>query len=148
MKTRSRIVSLFIPIGGLLLTGFLFQPNRQEEASLRQALNDYLFEGLKSSDTELLDQIIHPDWRLLNVPEGRLVQFERSDFYSWLSGEEDSETTYEILSVDISGPIASVKTRENASDHYWIDYLHVAKIDGRWWIIGKLAHPFREGAPQ
>ena len=144
MKARTRLVLLMVPITALLLGAHRDQAVLQEETSIRHAINEYLFEGLKTSDTNLLDQIIHPDWRLFNVRDGSLVQYARADFYSWLSGEEDAETGYEILSVDVTGPIASVKIREDAGDHLWIDYLHLAKAEGRWWIIGKIAHPVRK----
>jgi hypothetical protein len=107
-------------------------------------MEEFLFEGLRTGDTELLDQIIHPEWRLFNVRNDQLVQYSRADFFSWQSGEEEAGGGYEILSIDITGPVASVKTREDAGDAYWIDYLHMAKADGRWWIIGKVAHLVRK----
>ena len=141
MKARFGLVLLMVPITALLLGSSRYNTALQEETSIRQAIDEFLFEGLKTSDTGLLDQIIHPDWRLFNVRDDHLVQYARTDFYSWLSGEEDAQTRYEILSVDITGPIASVKTREDAGDHFWIDYLHLAKAEGRWWVVGKIAHP-------
>lgn len=145
MTSRIRRAFLIVPMAALLLGSSWYKTELQEEASIRQAIDEYLFEGLRTGDTALLDQIIHPDWRLVNVRDDHLVQYDRETFYSWQSGGEDSEDGYEILSIDITGPIASVKTREDAGDHFWIDYLHLAKAEGRWWVIGKIAHPVNKG---
>lgn len=147
MKSRIRLALLMVPITAFLLGSARYNVDLQEEASIRRAIEDYLFEGLRTSDTDLLDQIIHPDWRLYNVRGDQLVHYSRADFFSWQSGGEEAEGGYEILSVDVTGPVASVKTREDAGDHYWIDYLHMARADGRWWVIGKVAHQVRKDLP-
>lgn len=144
MKKRLTFIALTLSTAAALLIGATYSTERQAEDSIRQALNDYLFEGLRTSNRQLLDQIVHPTYSLHNVSRDRLVRYDRSDFYSWLSGEEDSETRYEIMSIDITGPTAAVKTREDGGDHYWIDYLHMVRLEGQWWIIGKLAHQVRK----
>lgn len=87
MKSRTRLVLLIVPIAVLLLGSSRYTTVPQEEASIRQAIEEYLFEGLRTADTDLLGQIIHPDWRLFNVRDDRLVQYFRADFFSWQGGE-------------------------------------------------------------
>ena len=56
------------------------------------------------------------------------------------SAHPESEKVFEIEVLDAFRDIATVKV----SSHPYMDYLHLAKINGRWWIINCL-YELRQG---
>jgi len=50
------------------------------------------------------------------------------------SARQPREKTFEVEVLDVFQRIATVKV----SSYPYMDYLHLAKVDGRWWIINGL----------
>jgi hypothetical protein len=114
-----------------------------DSAGIRQAALDYI-EGWYEGNAERMERAVHPDLakRIINVDQrGRsalghqsamtLVQNTRR------GGGKDTPAAQQrkdVRILDIFGNSASV--RVDASS--WIDYLQVAKWNGRWVIINVL----------
>ena len=139
MKKNLVILALIISVI-VSFIAFTYE-EETEKAAVRKAIQDYFIQGLLKSDIELLKQIIHEEWRLHNVRKGKLVNYTRKDLFSWNSHGEDRDSKIEILYVDVTGDVAAAKTREDAGKFYWVDYFNLVKLDGKWWIIDKVAHP-------
>ena len=119
-------------------------PPSADAAAIRQAALDYI-EGWYEADAERMERALHPELakRIVqtNPQNGRsrldqmgalaLVQGTRRG-----GGKETPKQRQQkdVTILDAFGSAASVKIV--ASD--WIDYLHLAKFNGRWVIVNVL----------
>ena len=138
-------VVLMVGIILVSLSGSVAQePNADaERAAIKQTALDYI-EGWYEGNAERMERALHPELakRIARTnPEGR----SRLDQMSAMSlvqgtkrgGGKDTpkeKQQKDVTILDIYENAASVKVV--ASD--WIDYLHVAKFNGRWVIVNVL----------
>jgi hypothetical protein len=138
-------VVLLVGIILVSLSGSVAQePNADaERAAIKQTALDYI-EGWYEGNAERMERALHPELakRIARTnPEGR----SRLDQMSAMSlvqgtkrgGGKDTpkeKQQKDVTILDIYENAASVKVV--ASD--WIDYLHVAKFNGRWVIVNVL----------
>ena len=114
-----------------------------DSAAIRQAALDYI-EGWYEGNAERMERAVHPDLakRIINADQrGRgvlghqsamtLVQNTRRG-----GGKETpvAERRTDMRILDIFGNTASVRVDADR----WIDYMHIAKWNGRWVIINVL----------
>jgi hypothetical protein len=114
-----------------------------DSAGIRQAALDYI-EGWYEGSAERMERAVHPDLakRIINLDQrGRnvlghqsamtLVQGARRG-----GGKETpvAQQRKDVRILDVFGNTASVRVDATS----WIDYLHVAKWNGRWVIINVL----------
>ena len=114
-----------------------------DSAAVRAAALDYI-EGWYEGNPERMERAVHPDLakRIVNTnPNGRSALGHQSAMTLVLNtrrgGGKDTPVAQqrkEVRILDIFGNTASV--RIDAST--WIDYLHVAKWNGRWVIVNVL----------
>ena len=110
---------------------------------IKQAALDYI-EGWYDGNAERMERALHPELakRIVRTDErGRsslgqmgamtLVQFTRAGEGKSIPKEKQQK---DVTVLDIFGNAASVKVI--ASD--WVDYLHLAKWNGRWVIVNVL----------
>jgi hypothetical protein len=119
--------------------------------SITETSRDYT-EGWFNADEERMQRSLHPDlvkrtiWH--DIPNntwkvGRTLTAEAMAGYTRQGGgraHPESEKFFEIEVLDAFRHIATVKV----SSHPYMDYLHLAKINGRWWIINCL-YEVRQG---
>ncbi len=114
-----------------------------QKAAITQTALDYI-EGWYTGDAERMERALHPELakRIVHTnPQGQsrldqmsamsLVQGTRRGFGKQTPKEKQLK---EITILDVFENAASVKIV--ASD--WIDYLHIAKFNGRWVIVNVL----------
>jgi hypothetical protein len=114
-----------------------------DSAAIRQPAVDYL-EGWYTGDAERMERCLHPDLakrivrtdttgasRLDHMGALRLVQNVRAGYGAKTPVKKQQK---DITILDVFENAASVKAV--ASD--WVDYLHVAKFNGRWVIVNVL----------
>jgi hypothetical protein len=114
-----------------------------DSAAIRSTALDYI-EGWYTASAERMERALHPDLakRIINTnPRGRnvlghqsamtLVQNTRAG-----GGRETpvAQRRTDVRILDIFGNTASVRIDADS----WVDYLHVAKWNGRWVIINVL----------
>lgn len=124
-----------------------------DSAAIRQTALDYI-EGWYEGNAERMERALHPDLakRIINVDQrGRnmlghqsamtLVQNTRRG-----GGKETpaAERRTDVRILDVFGMTASVRVDADR----WIDYLHIAKWNGRWVIINVLWENRPAGRPQ
>lgn len=134
----------------ILITGFGFTSGAQSGLSqadaegIKQAALDYA-EGWYEGNAERMERALHPDLakrivrtdpqsgrsRLENMGALTLIQGVRSGYGKNTPKEKQLKNVQILDSLTNS---ASVKV-EMAD---WIDYLHVAKLNGRWVIVNVL----------
>ncbi len=125
-------------------------PDQQGElAAIEAAARDYI-DGWYEGDAERMARGLHPDLRkrsFRELPGGgqivndltytTMVAYTKKGFGT-KSKKEGQVNKVKIL--DVSPTIASVKT---VSPEF-IDYLHLAKVDGQWRIVNVLWEPTPE----
>ncbi len=114
-----------------------------DRAAIKQTALDYI-EGWYSGDAERMERALHPELakrivhtnqqgqsRLDQMSAMSLVQGTRRGFSKQTPKEKQQK---DVTILDVFENSASVKIV--ASD--WIDYLHLAKFNGRWMIVNVL----------
>jgi CubicO group peptidase (beta-lactamase class C family) len=114
-----------------------------DSAGIRNTALDYI-EGWYSGDGPRMERALHPDLakrivttdstgqsRLSHTGALALVQSTRRGGGSAISPPERRQ---EVTILDIYGGAASVRIRASS----WVDYLHLAKFNGRWVIVNVL----------
>lgn len=113
-----------------------------DKAAITQTALDYL-EGWYAADAERMERALHPELakRIVRTnPQGSrldqmgamtLVQYTRRGGGKNTPKEKQQK---DVVILDVFENAASVKAV--ASD--WIDYLHVAKVNGKWVIVNVL----------
>ena len=133
----------------LLLGVFAFQASAQtkvsdeDKAAITSTALDYI-EGWYTGDAERMERALHPDLakrivrtndknqsRLDQMSALSLVQAVRSGYGKNTPKERQQK---DVTILDVYENTASVKLV--AAD--WIDYLHIAKYNGRWVIVNVL----------
>ena len=114
-----------------------------DAAAIKQTALDYV-EGWYEANAERMERSLHPDLAkriVRNSPEGRsrLDQMSAMTLVQGVKrgGGKDTPKNNQqkdVIILDIFGNTASVKCV--MSD--WIDYMHMAKFNGRWVIVNVL----------
>jgi hypothetical protein len=118
--------------------------SESESAAIKQTALDYI-EGWYEGNAERMERALHPELakRMVDTNPGNgksrlnqmgamtLVQYTRQGGGSRTPKEKQQK---EVVILDVFENAASVKVI--ASD--WIDYLHLAKFNGRWVIVNVL----------
>ncbi len=139
MKKSALIVSLLLLI---LSAQALAQTDTDREAIRRAALN--YAEGWYEGNAEKMESSLHPNLakrravtndkgqsRLDELSSLGLVQGTRSGFGKNTAKEEQQK---DVTILDVFGGTATVKLEMRD----WIDYMHIARFNGRWVIVNVL----------
>ena len=114
-----------------------------DSAGIRAAALDYI-DGWYAADGERMERALHPELakrnvfsdssgrsRLIQMSAMTLVQGTRSQGGSTIP---NGQRTDSVRILDIYGGAASARVRAAT----WVDYMHLAKFNGRWRIINVL----------
>ncbi|HEV7844147.1 MAG TPA: nuclear transport factor 2 family protein [Pyrinomonadaceae bacterium] len=119
-------------------------PNTTDTAAIRQTALDYI-EGWYEGNAERMERALHPELakRIVHTnPENNQSRLDQMSAMSLLLGTRKGigrntpkeRQQKDVTILDIYENAASVKIV--AAD--WIDYLHMAKFNGRWVIVNAL----------
>ena len=116
-------------------------PSSSEAAAIEACARDYI-EGWYAGDAARMERSLHPELAkriVKRLPDGRgelqnmgamaLVQHTRAR-----SGKPEVGKRADVKILDIFGRTASVRVDAES----WIDYIHLAQVDGRWRIVNVL----------
>lgn len=116
----------------------------QTTEKIKQAIINFV-KGGDNSDIELLDKVLHSDFRVTNNGFMGTKGVTIIDKQKYLSNIKTGifgglPRTMEIENIDENGTIASVKIRLESSENSFISYNSlVVDIDNEWKIINNLA---------
>jgi hypothetical protein len=119
-------------------------PRDADRAAIERAALDYI-EGWYEGNAERMERSLHPELAKRIVRTDPATGRSRLDQMSAMTLVQGTRTGYgkktpedkrqkDVTILDVFGNTASVKVV--ASD--WVDYLHVAKFNGRWVIVNVL----------
>ena len=124
---------------------------KEDIRAVIEVARDYT-EGWFTADTARMERALHPElvkrsiwhdlkndtWKVRHTLTAEMmVGYTRQGGGSKL---QDFEKAFEVEVLDVFRHIATVKV----SSYPYMDYLHVAKMDGRWWIVNAL-YALRQG---
>jgi hypothetical protein len=144
MKMRKIILVLVFSLAFCVL-GVQAQPNISDtdKAAIKQTVLDYI-EGWYEGDAERMERALHPDLakRIVRTNDKGQSRFDQMSAMSLVQGTRrgggkqtpKEKQQKDVTILDVFENAASVKIV--ASD--WIDYLHIAKLNGRWVIVNVL----------
>jgi hypothetical protein len=115
-----------------------------EREAVRQAVLDYV-EGVYNVDASRIERGVHPDLakRGFSVKQGEAAYSAHTMSYAQLvdlarnynkNGRVPKDAPKLVEIYDVSDQTASVKL----TAHWGIDYMHLAKYEGKWKIINVL----------
>ena len=127
----------------LLLSPAVHAQSAADTAGIRAAALDYI-EAWYAADGARMEQALHPELAKRNVTtdaQGRsqlrqmsamtLVQGTRRGGGAYIPA---AERRSEVRILDVFNGAASVRVRAST----WIDYMHLARVNGRWVIMNVL----------
>ncbi|MEO0526501.1 MAG: nuclear transport factor 2 family protein [Bacteroidota bacterium] len=130
----------------LVFISYITTAQSSDEELIKQAAIDYM-ESYYSSNQSQMERAVHHEvakrhiieregFQLVkNMGYTELVSLTKLDGKKWAKLKE-SPLTVDVQILDIDGNIASIKASTNQYDFY--DYMHLAKINGKWKIINVL----------
>jgi len=113
-----------------------------DENGIREAIN-YYAEGMRTGNVEILKEGFHQQAILCGYLGDELIAAPIEGLYDWVKSTPASAESVEafgcsILTIEVTGRVASASVRERSHEGNWIDYFHLLKIENRWWIVSKL----------
>ena len=145
MKKMALILFTVLALGAGVAVAQTTPPPPDDREAIKQTALDYI-EGWYAADAERMERALHPDLAKRIVrPHPEHNKFSRLDHLGALAlvqgarrggGKQTpaEKQQKDVTILDVFGNAASVKIV--AAD--WIDYLHVAKFNGRWVIVNVL----------
>jgi hypothetical protein len=131
-------------LGPLLLAFVLFaaplQAQTPEESAVRAVVESYLH-GLKFNDVASLRKAFWPEARLIFAKrDGTLGQLTQEAWYAGFaqSAGKEEEGSLQIVSLEVTRDIATVKVVEEYPGSRYTDYLSLLRFDGGWKIVNKV----------
>ena len=126
-------------------------PARPEDLKAIEAICRDYTSGWFTADEERMRRALHPElakraiwhdlqdstWKLKTLTAEAMVGYTRE---GGGSGLQEFEKAYEVIILDVFRDIAMVKV----SSYPYMDYLQLAKINDRWWIVNCL-YEVRQG---
>jgi len=140
---RRSISMVPLVMAGVLAGAFIPSRPSADEVAIRATVQKY-FDGLVKFDAPLLAQAFDSTAMIMSAPRGRGLR--RIPFPEWVkftNGEAPAPADYpryknQILSVDIGGNAASVKTDLEWPGVHYVDYLSLLKVGEEWKIVNKI----------
>jgi hypothetical protein len=113
-----------------------------EEDGIREAINYYV-EGMRTGNVETLRKGFHQLAILCGYLGDEMIAAPIEGLYEWVNSNPAPAQTGEvfdcsILSIEITGRVASVSMRETSHEGEVIDYFHLLKDQDTWSVVSKL----------
>lgn len=130
-----------LPLAALWMAASPPAISSADEDAIRATVENY-FAGMMQGRAELLTEAFHSDARLIGVgQEGEALVLPVDRWAQGWEGRSPRDLSTHrnvILSVDIHGDAAMVKTDLVWPNVRYIDYLSLLKLDGEWKIVNKI----------
>jgi len=140
VKTKSSLVILLILLG---VVSMARAQSAADAAAIKQTALDYI-EGWYEGNAERMERALHPELakRIVRTNKEGISRLDQMSAMSLVLGTRrgggkntpKEKQQKDVTILDVYENAASVKVV--ASD--WIDFLHMAKFNGRWVIVNVL----------
>lgn len=137
----ARLCALCLMLGSMVVRELSAQATTTTDAELIRQVVEHYLHGLKFNDTTSLQRVFWPEARLFWVQaDGQLGELTQPQWYASFGGSVGKEEpgVLRMAKIDQARDAASVKVIEEYPGSRYIDYLSLLRIQGRWWIVGKI----------
>ena len=112
-----------------------------DRSAIETTIGHYFKAGDTSSSSELREAF-HPAAMMFFVKDGALAGVSQPEWWARSDANKSpvAASSRQIPVVDVAGDAAFAKVVSVYPTHRFEDYMSLMKIDGRWWIVGKIFH--------
>lgn len=134
MKTFPLLLFFFT----VAVSPLLAQPD--DRAQIESLIHDFYFEGWMTGDTAKVGRAMHPTCHLKYYRDGEFGDISRNDYLARFKPRpKEAGTTGRILSLDITGNIASAKCEIETPKAVFVDYFNLIKTHEGWFVVDKVS---------
>ena len=128
-------------LAALISLGPSAQPSPGDRSAIETTIGHYFKAGDTSSSSELREAF-HPAAMMFFVKDGALAGVSQPEWWARSDANKSpvAALSRQIPVVDVAGDAAFAKVVSVYPTHRFEDYMSLMKIDGRWWIVGKIFH--------
>lgn len=114
-----------------------------DEKAIRQHIERYYFEEVRTSDTAMAHKAFHPVAVMYSVRDGELAPREIPDWLAAIAERapkppKPDAVQRRIVMVDVSGNAAMAKLQLDSPGATITDYMSLLKVNGEWTVVGKI----------
>lgn len=130
-----------ITITLLLLAAFTkIQAQADEKGQIETLIKDFYFEGWMTGDTSKVGRAMHATCHLKYFRDSTFADISRADYLSRFKPRpKDPGVSGRILSIDVTGNIASAKCELETPKALFTDYFNLIKTGEGWFIVDKVS---------
>jgi hypothetical protein len=112
-----------------------------DRSAIEAAVGHYFKAGDTGSSAELREAF-HPAAMMFFVKDGALAGVSQPEWWARADSTKSpvAAQSRAIPVVDVAGDAAFAKVISVYPTHRFADYMSLMRIDGRWWIVGKIFH--------
>lgn len=120
-------------------------PPATDRSAIETTVNHYIKAGDTASSSELREAF-HPATMMFFVKDGVLTGVSQPEWWARTDASAGKPSTpaksrkITLVDMDPAGSAAVAKIISEYPEHRVEDYMSLLKIDGRWWIVGKIFH--------
>ena len=125
----------------ILLTFLSFELSAQkkEKELIEQTIEIY-FDGWMTGDTLKIGKVMHNTCNLKTVKDNEVIVIDRKSYLSRFKLRPKLENSFgKIISIDITGRIASAKCEIEIPERIFTDYFNMIKLNDEWYIVDKIS---------
>ena len=114
-----------------------------EQGGIHQAINFYI-EGLREGSVETLKEAFHAQATMCGYLGETLMIVPIQGLYDFVASHDAPAKTGEpfeasVAATEVAGSVASARITEKSYQGFdFTTFFHLLKIEGRWWIVGKV----------
>lgn len=111
-----------------------------EKARIETVIHDLYFEGWMTGDTAKIGQAMHATCHLKFFRDNTFSDISRADYLSRFKPRpKEAGTEGRMISLDITGNIASAKCEIETPKALFTDYFNLIKTNEGWFIVDKVS---------
>ncbi len=134
MKKYFTIISLS------LVTITSLHAQTEDKTQIETLITDLYFEGWMTGDTAKIGKAMHATCHLKFFRDNTFTDVSRADYLSRFKPRaKEAGTEGRILSLDVTGNIASAKCELETAKALFTDYFNLIKTDEGWFIVDKVS---------
>jgi aldose sugar dehydrogenase len=109
-------------------------------SKIESVITNLYFEGWMTGDTALVGRAMHATCHLKFYRDGQFTDISRADYLARFKPKAKEEgTSGRIMSLDITGNIASAKCELETPKAVFTDYFNLLRIEDTWYIVDKIS---------
>lgn len=124
----------------LLMTATNLHAQTDDKTQIETLITGLYFEGWMTGDTAKIGKAMHATCHLKYFRDNTFADVSRADYLSRFKPRaKEAGTEGRILSLDVTGNIASAKCELETAKALFTDYFNLIKTNDGWFIVDKVS---------